>query len=292
MLEARGLLKYPIGEWRLELTDAFLDAYAIDACVLSLAPLGVWFGDAGLARELARLANEQTAAVVATNPRRYAGLAVVPFPDIDAALEEIAYALDVLKLDGIAVLSNVDGAYPGDPSWAPMLAELDRRGAYLFIHPTTSAALPTLAQIPIWVQELPFDTTRAIANLIFSGALDDYPDLRVQVAHLGGTAPFLAHRIASLGVRHPEFADFTPARVANALASLYYDTGLSNHIEPIEATRAHVPFEHIVFGSDWPYAVLPDGPDFAPDLSALGADRRAALEGQHAAALVPRWAQE
>jgi 6-methylsalicylate decarboxylase len=290
MLEARGLLHHPIGEWRLELTDAFLDAYAIDACVLSLTPLGVWFGDAGLARELARLVNEQTAAVVATNPRRYAGLGVVPFPDIDAALEEIAYALDVLKLDGIAVLSNVDGAYVGDRSWAPMLAELSRRGGYLFIHPT-AAASPMLAQIPIWVQELPFDMTRAIVNLIFSGALGDYPDLRIQVAHLGGTAPFLAHRIASLAVRSPEFADFTPARVAGALASLYYDTGLSNHIEPIEATLAHVPFEHVVFGSDWPYAVLPAGPDFAPDLSALGAERRAAVEGQNAGALVPRWAQ-
>jgi 6-methylsalicylate decarboxylase len=287
-LEARQLTAYPLPDWSLELTDAFLSRYAIDAAVLSLSPPGVWFGDAGLARELARMVNVHTAEIVAADPRRFAGLGVLPLPDVEGALEEIGNVFDVLGLDGVALLSNVGGTYLGAPEWEPVLAELDRRGAYVFVHPTADAH-PSLPHLPVWLQEFPFDTTRAIVDLVFSGALDRFRRLRIQVAHLGGTAPFLAHRIASLGRRDAAFGGYPPERALDALARLYYDTGLSNHVAPIEATCAHVQFNHIVFGSDWPYAALPAGADFAPELDDLGPARRRDLEQRHVAALVPRW---
>ena len=89
----------------------------IDAAVLSLGSPGVFFGDQGLANELARSANEQAAAVVRADPSRYAALAFLPLPDLDAALEELTYALDVLGLDGVVLLSQVAGSYLGDPRW-------------------------------------------------------------------------------------------------------------------------------------------------------------------------------
>jgi 6-methylsalicylate decarboxylase len=287
-LTKRGLLPYPLPEWSLDQTDAFLSHYEIDAAVLSLSPPGVWFGDSGLARELARMVNEQIARSVVDGEGRYAGLGVIPLPDVDAAVDEVHHVLNVLGLDGVALLTNLDGCYLGTPEWDPVLEALDRAGAYVFIHPTADP-LAALPQYPVWLQEFPFDTTRAIVNLIYSGALERFPRLRIQVAHLGGTAPFLAHRIASLGVRDPAFQAFSPERVLHALAGLYYDTGLANHVAPIDAVCAHVPFDHIVFGSDWPYAAMPNGRDFATELDSLGHDRRRDLEERHVGSLVTRW---
>ena len=287
ILDERGLSPLPLPPWSPEVTEEFLDRYEIDAAVLSLGPPGVWFGDAGLAAELARMVNEATADLVRAAPRRYAGLAVLPLPDVDAALTELSHALDVLALDGVALLSNLGGIYPGDERLEPVWTELDRRGAYVFLHPAATPHPPPLPQHPIWLYEFPFDTTRAIVSLIYSGTLDRASGLRLQLAHLGGTAPFLAHRIASLAAREPDKAAAAPSGALAALARCWYDTGLSNHASAVEATAAIVPIERIVFGSDWPYAALPQSGDPAPELDALG-DRRALVDSANAAALVPR----
>ena len=158
----------------------------------------------------------------------------------------------------------------------------------MFVHPTFPPNGQPLPQHPIWLYEFPFETTRAIANLIYGGAFERHPNVRWQFAHLGGTAPFLAHRLASLAEREPDKAMSAPAGALAYLAGQYYDTGLSNHEVGVEATRQVAPFEHIVFGSDWPYLALPEGDDIAPGLSYLGAEGRRVLEAEHARALVPR----
>jgi predicted TIM-barrel fold metal-dependent hydrolase len=141
----------------------------------------------------------------------------------------------------------------------------------------------------MWLYEFPFETVRAVANLIYSGTLERHPSLRIQLAHLGGAAPFLAHRIASLADREPEQAALAPAGALAYLERLYYDTGLANHVPGLVATRAVTSVEHIVFGTDWPYAALPpEGGDPAPDLEVLDPRERAAVDFGNAAALVPR----
>jgi predicted TIM-barrel fold metal-dependent hydrolase len=158
----------------------------------------------------------------------------------------------------------------------------------VFVHPTFPPNGQPLTQHPIWLYEFPFETTRAIANLIYGGAFERHPNIRWQFAHLGGTAPFLAHRLASLAEREPEQAAEAPAGALAYLARHYYDTGLSNHQVAVEATAEVAGFEHIVFGTDWPYLALPDGDDATPGLSFLGDGARRQLEGEHARALVPR----
>jgi 6-methylsalicylate decarboxylase len=181
--------------------DAMMQRYAIDAAVISTGPPGVFFGDAGQARELARLVNEQLAAIVREAPQRFAALASLPLPDVDGALEELGYAIDTLRLDGVMLVSQVAGSYLGDRAFEPLMAELDRRGAYVFVHPTFPPNGQPLPQHPIWLYEFPFETTRAITNLIYSGVLERHPRIRWQFAHLGGTAPFISHRLASLPAR-------------------------------------------------------------------------------------------
>jgi predicted TIM-barrel fold metal-dependent hydrolase len=247
----------------------------------------VWFGDAGLAAELTRIVNEAIAELVRAAPQRFAGLAVLPLPDVDATLAELSHALDVLALDGVALLSNVGGIYPGDERLAAVWHELDRRGAYVFLHPAAPVPAPALPHHPIWLYEFTFDTTRAVVNLIYSGTLERARRIRLQIAHLGGTTPFLAHRIASLAAREPEKAAAASSGALDTLARCWYDTGLSNHRSAVEATAALVPIERIVFGTDWPYAALPTSGDPAPELDALDGTRPM-LDAGNAAALVPR----
>jgi 6-methylsalicylate decarboxylase len=287
ILDERSLSALPLPPWSRDMTDEFMARHEIDAAVMSLGPPGVWFGDAGLAAELARISNEATAELVRAAPQRFAGLAALPLPDVDASLAELSHALDVLGLDGVALLSNVEGIYPGDERLEPIWTELDRRGAYVFLHPAAPANPPALSHHPIWLYEFPFDTTRALVNLIYSGTLERASGLRLQVAHLGGTAPFMAHRIASLAAREPDKATAASSGALTALTRCWYDTGLSNHASAVEATAAVVPLERIVFGTDWPYAALPAAGDPAPELEAFG-DKRALLDSVNAGALVPR----
>jgi 6-methylsalicylate decarboxylase len=289
-LERRDLLSFPLPPWSVQRTYALMERHEIDAAVMSLSPPGVFFGDQGLAGELARMVNEATAELVRSDPDRFAGLAVLPLPDVDRALAELEYALDDLGLDGVALLSNVAGTYPGDPAWAPLFDELGRREAYVFLHPQAPPGPPPLPEHPIWLYEFPFDTTRALANLIYSGTLERCPGIRLQVAHLGGAAPFLAHRLASLAAREPDRAAAAPAGALEYLRRLYDDTGLSNHMLPFDTTLGLAELDRIVFGSDWPYADLPDSGDPAPGLGDLGAADRARVDAGNAAALVPRLA--
>lgn len=268
---------------------ATMDRFEIEAAVVSGGPPGVFLGDGAEAAALARAVNEELAALVQEQPRRIAALAYLPLPDADAALAELAHALDELALDGVFLLSNVAGIYPGDARWDALFEELERRRAYVFLHPAPPPGPPPLPHHPVWLYEFPFDTTRALVELIYSGTLERCPNLRLQVAHLGGAAPFLARRIASLAEREPALAERAPAGALAYLRRLYYDTGLSNTPIALASTLEVTPLEHVVFGSDWPYAALPpEGSDPAPELAALGDERRARIEGENAAALVPR----
>jgi predicted TIM-barrel fold metal-dependent hydrolase len=269
---------------------AMMDRYAIDAAVISTGPPGAFFGDQARANEIARLANEEILAAVSSNPDRFAGLAMLPLPDPDAAVAELSHALDEMALEGVLLLSQVAGTYLGDPSWEALYAELDRRAAYAFLHPTVPANGVPLPH-PGWLYEFPFDTTRALANLIYTGTFERYPNIRWQVAHLGGATSVLADRIASLTAREPEKAEAAPAGALEYLSRLYYDTGLANEELPYRAATMLAPPEHLVFGTDWPYLRMPDQPgDPAPGLAFLDEQERAALDAGNIRALVPRFA--
>jgi predicted TIM-barrel fold metal-dependent hydrolase len=284
----RNVFAQPIPPWSPEIMLAFMHRHQIDATVVSVAPLGVYFGDQALARELARVCNEATAELVRSAPARFAGLAVLPLPDVDDALAELTDSLDRLHLDGVILLSNSAGTYLGDPAWDPLMAELDQRGAYVFVHPIQPTTSP-LPSIPAWVQEYPFDTTRAVVSMIYNGTLERFPHMKIQLAHLGGAVPFLGHRIAELASREPVRAQTAPQGALAYLARLYYDTGLSNNIPALAATREVAGVGHLLFGTDWPFAGnLPAEGDPSPDLDWLGTEGRLSVEGLNVGSLVPR----
>jgi 6-methylsalicylate decarboxylase len=281
----------PLPPTSLEGLVANMERYEIDAAVVSVGPPGAFLGEAAASRQLARVANDGIAEIVRAQPGRFAGVATLPLPDVDAAIAEVDRCYEELELDGVMLLTNVAGIYLGDPALEPLFAALDARDAYVFVHPGFPPHALPLSH-PVWLYEFTFDTVRAVANLIYGGTFERYPRIRFQLSHLGGAAPFLAYRIASLADREPEQAAQAPAGALAYLRDLYYDTGLANNAPALAATREVTTIDHIVFGTDWPYAALPqDAGDPAPDLDVLGAELRAAVEASNASALVPRLAQ-
>jgi 6-methylsalicylate decarboxylase len=277
----------PLPPMTLADLETAMERHEIDAAVISTGPPGAFLGPAADGRDLARRANDGLAEIVAAQPQRFAAVATLPLPDVDAALGELDRVYDELSLDGVLLLTNIAGTYLGDPAWEPLFAALNERGAYVFVHPGLPPH-PLPLPHPVWMYEFPFETVRAAANLIYSGTLERHPSIRFQLAHLGGAAPFLAHRIASLADREPERAEQAPAGALAYLKRLYYDTGLTNNAPALAATVEVTSLDHVVFGTDWPYAALPPSGDPAPDLNVLGPDGRAAIEFANAAALVPR----
>jgi len=280
-------LRAPVPPHRLADLEAFMERFEIDAAVVSMGGGGP-VADAGLARA----GNEELAELVRARPHRFGALAILPFtPDgPDAALAELEHALDTLALDGVALFTNHAGTYLGDPAFEPLFAELDRRSAYAFVHPTFPPGGWPL-QHPPWLYEFPFETTRTLANLIYSGTLERHPNVRLQFAHLGGAALFLAHRLASLAPREPALATAAPEGALEYLRRQFYDTGLSNNTVALASTLALVPLEHVVFGSDWPYLATREERDPSDDFESLEPDVRRRIDAGNAAALVPRLAR-
>jgi predicted TIM-barrel fold metal-dependent hydrolase len=195
---------YPLPQWTVESGLAAMDQNGIGAAVLSVSSPALGFVDGDAARELARSVSESARALITAHPDRFGAFALLPLPDVDASLREIAHALDTLGLDGVGVLTNYAGAYLGDRRFAPLFDELQRRKAVVFIHPTQPPGFAGLSLgLPAPVLEYPFDSTRAINSLILSGTLSRCPDVRFIVSHGGGTIPYLAPRFAPFMAAKP-----------------------------------------------------------------------------------------
>src|SRR5205814_1265727 len=175
-----------------------LDELGIRAAITSLTPR-VFLQNGSRRREVARACNEFQAGMVRDHPDRFGAFAVLPLPDVDGALAEVAYALDELRMDGVGLYSSQEGRYLGDPLYEPLFEELNRRKAVVFVHPAHCSAPPELnLRAPGSTIEYIFDTTRAIVNLLYNGTLRRFPDLRMIFSHGGGTVPYLTFRISRM----------------------------------------------------------------------------------------------
>ncbi|MFJ8148718.1 amidohydrolase family protein [Streptomyces sp. NPDC096048] len=221
----------------------------------------------GDARALARRINEDLATLIEQHPERFGGLACLPGDDPDAMLDELAYALDVLRLDGVGLTSNVAGRYLGNPWWQPLLAELDRRAVPTLAHPASCPHVTDLAlgRHPS-VIEFPFDTARIITDALFAGVFHRHPDLTLILPHLGGPLPALAWRIAECttmpGLHDP--TTVTPEHVTDVLAALYYDTAMGGSPHTLLPALQVTSTDHLLLGTDAGAAPPRPPPSTAP----------------------------
>lgn len=246
---------FPRPEWSAEAHLAAMERYGIGASILSISTPCVHFLKGRPAQRLARAVNEAAGELIESNPGRFGAFASLPLPDAVACVEEIVYAFDSLKLDGVIVETNANGVYLGAAELEPVYAELDRRGAAMLIHPTSPACFQHVGMgRPAPMIEFAFDTTRAVVDLIFSGVLRRYPNIRVVVPHGGGTLALLAPRLAMFA--EMPFISPKPQDAAALLAELrrlHYDLAASANPVVFGALRQLVPASQILFATDWPF---------------------------------------
>jgi predicted TIM-barrel fold metal-dependent hydrolase len=272
---------------------ATMDRLGVASAVLSVSSPGVNFGNDAAAATLARAVNEAGAGLVALHPARFGLFASLPLPDIDAALAETGYALDTLHADGVVLLTNYRGIYLGDPRFDALLAELDRRHAVAFMHPTGPycPGCPGGLDYPQPMIEFMFETTRAVTHLVFSGTLDRYPRIQFIVPHAGAAVPVLSDRIAgmipALGLPNAPTAD----HVSALLRRLYYD--LAGYAVPkmLPALFAVADPGRILYGSDWPFTpepVVAKLSGLIDSTPVLDGETRSRILRANAQALLPR----
>ena len=189
-------------EWSVEATLAAMDEYNIKTQVLSMSSPGIDFLQGEKASKMARRLNDFMAQLAKEHSPRFGSLAILPLPDIEASLAEIAYACDTLGVDGFGLTSNYHGIYLGEPALDPIFAELNKRRAVVFVHPTVPPHWKTFTiGIPAPVMEYVFDSTRMAQNLVHNGVKAKYPDMTIIVAHGGGTLPFTKQRVVKFLMR-------------------------------------------------------------------------------------------
>ncbi len=278
-----------VRNWSVARTLDDMDKAGVATSILSVTTPQVGFADAASAARIARESNEWVARLGQDNKGRFGSFAMLPMQTTDGALRELAYALDVLKADGIGMLTSYGDKWLGHAAFAPVMDELNRRKAVLYTHPTDAACcVNLLPNVPNTVVEYGTDTTRTITDIVFSGTAARCPDLRFIFSHAGGTLPFLTERLVKVPVLNPALAARVPRGVLFELKRFYYDTAWSAHPMALGSLTKLVDVSQILFGSDFPYRTGEDNVKGLIDYGFSASDLRAIGRG-NALRLLPRW---
>jgi len=277
--------------WSPDVTVSFMDDAGIDVAVVSLSTPGVHNGDSAKARTLARRCNEFAATLVQAKPDRFASFACLPLPAVDASLEELAYAMDVLKLDGCVLFTNAHGVYLGDAVLEPIFDELERRDAVVFVHPNPSpdVAAHSLG-LPDNVIDFPTDTNRVVAQMHYTGRFARTPNVKYIFSHAGGSILYLAARFAII-----DEMGFVPGAeqrgtAADMFRRMYWDTALAASDPVLRMLRDVAGVTQVLFGTDFPYQRqdLAARSKHVVQRAALNDGERIDMLGGNAARLFPR----
>ena len=240
---------FPLPKWDAEAQLKWMDEAGIHTSVLTLA------APQPTSAKVVRATNEAAAKLKYEHPDRFRFCAALPLPDVDAAIEEARYALDVLSADGIKLATNVNGQYLGAPELDTLFSFLNERKAVVILHPHRPDPVnkQVMQQTPLAMQEYLSETTRAVSNMISRNVLARYPNVKVVVPHCGAYLPLMVSRMQSL----------TPVMQANKLvgdidweanlAALYYDLAGAHSPEVIRMLLTITTPDHLLYGSDYPY---------------------------------------
>src|SRR5690242_19756497 len=232
-----------------------MDRVGIDVEVVSLSTPNVFFTSAEHQPAVARMINDSYADLIATHPKRFKGFASIPMDAPDAAVEELHRAINVLKLNGVILLSNIGGKPLTSPQYRPFFAEANRMKLCIFLHPMLPANADSFREYVLGpIIGFPFDTSLAVARMCYDGMFEEFPDIRWIIGHLGGAVPYLMERMDN------GFRDFADCRAkidklpSVYLKRLYYDT-VSFSPHTLNMVRNMVGADHMVMGSDYPHLV-------------------------------------
>ena len=251
-LEGEGRLMdegFPLPKYDVENHLKWMDEAGVETSVLTLA------APQPSSAEMVRKTNEAAARIKKEHPERFLFCAALPLPDVSKAIEEVKYALDVLKADGIKLATNVNGQYLGAPELDTLFSVLNERKAVVILHPHRPEPVnqQVMQQTPLAMQEYLSETTRAVSNMISRNVLARYNNIKVIVPHCGAYLPLAIPRMKSL----------TPVMQTNKmvgeidyeanLRALYYDLAGAHSPEVIRMLLTITTPDHLLYGSDYPY---------------------------------------
>jgi predicted TIM-barrel fold metal-dependent hydrolase len=289
-IKPKGVANPQMFDWTPARHIEEMDRAGVATSVISISPPGVWFDNNPTGDRISRTCNDYAARFASDNKGRIGLFAALPVPDLDGSLKEVAYALDSLKADGISMYTNYGDKWLGDPFFAPLFEELNRRKAVVYTHPISANCcrnllMPDVADSAI---EWGTDTTRAITRLIFSGSAAKYPDIRFIFSHAGGTMPYLVERF-DLMAKTTKFAPQFPQGFVAAANKLYYDTAQTANPAAMSALRKVVNLSQIVFGTDYPYRTCTEHVKGLKECGQFTAKELLAVDRTNALALLPRY---
>jgi len=222
---------------------------------------------------LARAANDGLAEIVRAHPDRFvAFIAALPMNNPDEAVRELDRAVTQLGARGVQIYTNVAGKPLDSPEFLPVFAEAARRDLAIWMHPTRGAEFADYpgedrSKYEIWwTFGWPYETSVAMARIVFSGLFDRYPDLKIITHHMGGMIPYFEGRVGhgwdQLGTRTSD-VDYVALRKSLAhrpidyFRKFYADTALFGAAPATRCGLAFFGVDHVVFASDMPFEPAP-----------------------------------
>ncbi len=284
--------RYP--DWSPELALETMDRFDIAVAFTSLAQPGVQFCTPAEGKALARRCNDHAAELNARWPKRFGALGTVSMWDVRDAVDEIAHCFDTLKFSGVSLFASYDGTFLGDAKFDPIMEALNARDAVVFVHPGTHPLNKNLhLPWPGFMMEYLFDTTRAVVNLMFSGALEKFSRIKFIVPHAGGLVPYFSWRLSVSPMIDARLRQFSRDEIFGLLRRFWYDNALSPGAQTWGCLENVAAPDQIVFGSDWPFAnarVTAEAIKTYEALPAITPAQRAAIDRGNALRLFPQFA--
>jgi len=230
-----------------------MDEAGVQTQVLSIPAPSVYRLPPDVRLEVTQESNDALAATAKDVPGRFKVFATLPLPNIQATLEEIDRVFRLEHMVGVIVCSTIDGRSLDDPLFSPVWAELSRRQAIVFVHPTTAACTDGIREYALALAiDFLSETTLAVARLVYSGVLESADGVKWIFAHLGGTVPFLIHRFDNYYRQFPECRERIERAPSTILQSVYFDT-VTTHIPALQCALATFGAKQLVFGTDYPH---------------------------------------
>jgi aminocarboxymuconate-semialdehyde decarboxylase len=236
----------------LESRFELMDSVGVDRQVMSAAPQSPHFENLDHAVSAARFVNDEYAETTRRWPERFMAFASLPLPHADAALTELARAMDELGMLGVSVTTSVLGRSLADPAFEPVFEELDRRGAVLYVHPVGCGAGSALISEHrmTWMVGAPVEDTVSVMQLILAGIPSRYPNMKIINSHLGGALPMILQRADNQ--YHWEAPDI-PEAPSVAARRMWYDTVGHAHPPALRAAVDTMGADRLILGTDFPY---------------------------------------
>jgi len=244
------------GHFDFDMRIRQMDESGIDISVVSLTCPNVYWGNEEISCLAARESNDTIAEAQDAHPERIRWFTSLPWEYPQAALEELRRTCDN-GASGVMVLANIAGRSLTDPMFAPIWAEIDRRGLPVLVHPTDPPGAEQMDMTKFdlsWSVGFMFDTTLAITRMIFEGFFDQYPNLKIIASHAGGALPYLAGRFEKGNeVEIPQRRQMKRKPI-DYLRHIYYDC-ITYSPAALEFLISVVGADHVMFGTDWPHQV-------------------------------------